>query len=119
VLLLIIQAIIALIIFLATPGSASALSRDDLVCPVRNDWKEGSDECPCQRDWKPLPEQLEGILNAHHHWIEQKGWRVQTVPGKAILCNADLRDANFHGVTWLAPTFREPICLMPTFRELI
>ena len=94
VLSLFIQAIIALIIFSATPGSAPALTRDDLVCPVRNDWREGSDECPCQQGWKPILVELRRILVAHHHWIEQEGWLDQTVHGQAILCNADLRGAN-------------------------
>ena len=34
----------------AAPDPADAVTREQLVCPVREDWSEDSEECPCQRD---------------------------------------------------------------------
>jgi len=101
-----IQAIIALMAFLAMLGSAAAHTQDDLLCSIQDDWKEGSDKCPCRHGWKPSQEQLERILNAHRRWIEQKGWQDQTIVGQAILCNADLHSAHLRGARLIGANLR-------------
>jgi hypothetical protein len=64
---------------------------EQIVCPVREDLSEKPDECPCQEDWVPTPNQLKKILKAH------AGIHVDKRPDWATLCNSDLRRANLKG----------------------
>jgi hypothetical protein len=72
---------------------AAAVTREALVCPVRADWEEGSEDCPCEPGWKPTEERLAEILAAHERWREQGGLYDPSVPGEAVLCGADLKEA--------------------------
>ena len=89
--------LVLMVLAVAASDPAGAVTREDLVCPVREDWSEDSEECPCQRDWKPESEQLRKILGAHLNWRKIEGWRDPTGPGRAILCNALLVRANLQG----------------------
>ena len=89
--------LVLMVLAVAASDPAGAVTREDLVCPVREDWSEDSEECPCQRDWKPESEQLRKILGAHLNWHKIEGWRDPTAPGRAILCNALLVRANLQG----------------------
>lgn len=83
---------LSILIFVAVnlPWSAGAFTREEVVCPISEDWFEGATWCPCEYDWKPTEEQLQGILEAHKAWLKQEGWKNPTVSGQAILCKANL-----------------------------
>ncbi len=87
------RAVLILVVLAAgLPWPAAAVTREELVCPVRADWEEGSEDCPCEQGWKPTEQQLADILAAHATWRRQGGLDA-TVAGKAVLCGADLREA--------------------------
>jgi hypothetical protein len=80
------------------PWHAGAVTRDELVCPVRAGWEEGAEACPCEKGWKPTEKQLADALAAHAAWRRQGGLRDATVAGKAVLCSADLKEAKLDRV---------------------
>lgn len=97
--MLLIRAAIAVGIILFASATAGAITTADLLCPIAKGWSEESDKCPCQHGWKPTAEQLETIRLRHRQWTEQKGWQNESLPGRAVLCNADLRSTNLRGAT--------------------
>ena len=92
-------AFLALIIFLSAASSASAITREELVCPVRADWRGGSTDCPCERHWRPTNAELWQIIEDHHAWLSaiESVDEGTHVPGRAILCHAQLREADLRG----------------------
>lgn len=74
---------------------AGATTRGELHCPVRDGWQETPMECPCEVGWKPTEAQLHEILATHKTWRQQGGLNDPSVPGRAVLCGADL------SATWL------------------
>jgi hypothetical protein len=55
---------------------------------------QGNMQCPNSKGWQPSPEELQLALQTHKEWLH-KG--EPAAPGKAILCNADLRGAMLRG----------------------
>jgi uncharacterized protein YjbI with pentapeptide repeats len=104
-----------IIAFLATvlPWLVAAVTREELVCPVRADWGaqdweqwekeetengiEWSGDCPCKENWKPTKEQLQDIRIAHMNWLQNLVRQNPTNVGQAILCNADLQNTDLQG----------------------
>jgi hypothetical protein len=41
--------LIAAFVAVGLPWPAGAVTRDELVCPVRADWEEGAEDCPCEK----------------------------------------------------------------------
>ena len=84
-----------------TSDPVVAITHEDLVCPARESWSEGADECPCQKGWKPSPQQLKKIGEDHKHWLYRVEYglaypRYRGSSRRAVLCNADLRPSNLH-----------------------
>ena len=73
------------------PISVGAITREEVVCPIRDDWIEGSEDCPCENNWKLTEGQLTKILKRHKIWYQRLKLREK---GRAILCRADLKKAN-------------------------
>ena len=89
---------IIVVLVIGVPWPAGAVTREELVCPVRMDWREGSEECPCEKGWELTEEQLRGVLDLHIRWLDQIKFPDDTaVPGQAVLCGANLFFANFEG----------------------
>jgi hypothetical protein len=92
------RAVLILVVLAAgLPWSAAAVTRGELVCPVRADWEEGSEDCPCEKGWKPTEERLAEILAAHKGWRGDGGLNDPAVPGRAVLCDADLEEVRLEG----------------------
>ncbi len=48
--------------------------------------------CPHPEGWRLSPEELQATLQAHKNWYDNEGWRNPAVPGRAVLCNANLSE---------------------------
>jgi Pentapeptide repeats (8 copies) len=53
--------------------------------------------CSKSKGWRPSAEELQRTLQAHRKWYANSGSKNPAVPGRAILCNADLRGADLRG----------------------
>ena len=89
--------VILIVVAVNLPWSAGAFTREELVCPVREDWVEGSDECPCEYGWYPTQKQLREILDSHRSWTNKLEIQEPPVPGQAILCRANLYESTRQG----------------------
>ncbi len=54
-----------------------------------------SEDCSYTK-WRKI-ENLAAVLADHKDWTAKRGWQTPGVPGRANLCNADLRKANLEG----------------------
>ncbi len=54
-------------------------------------------DCPYNTGWRPSSSELAGVLSDHTDWVELRGWN-SNAEGRAVLCNADLRNVDFSGV---------------------
>ena len=87
------------ILLLVTPGTAAAQPIGDgtILCPRVADWTPGSEGCPCEQGWRPTAVGRDIILRNHRKWRSLPASARSSVPGRAILCGADLNDANLSG----------------------
>ena len=78
-------------LMIAELGTSEAATREGLVCPVRKDWDQFSNECPCISGWKPSDSELNRILDDHGDWLLE-GLLLEDAgrPGRAVLCDAIL-----------------------------
>ena len=86
----------AIIFLVVTWTSTAAALQNDPVCPMRSNWKENPEDCPCISDWIPTIHQLELIITHHQRWL-QRPPSTRNISGRATLCNADLsrRDLSY------------------------
>lgn len=84
-----------LVVGLAWPAGSATL--EEHRCPARDGWQETAQGCSCELAWKPAEEHLHEILEAHKRWREQGGQNDPSIPGRAVLCNADLAEAPLEG----------------------
>jgi len=50
----------------------------------------GTSICVNEARWTPTWEWLDGALRHHLVWLDLQGWQDETLPGRLVLCNADL-----------------------------
>lgn len=70
------------------PHNTLADSNDDLVCPLREDWEDHQEDCPCEKDWTPTAEQVKKMVADHMEWANTPPRPDFNVPGRAIFCNS-------------------------------
>lgn len=73
------------------PAAVEAITNKDLDCPIRDDWKEGSEDCPCEIGWKLTKEQL-GKMKFQEKFDPNTESVISYYRG--VLCNANLKKAN-------------------------
>ena len=90
---------------LVIPKQQRTITPDE-ICTVRQRWTRELPACPRKEGWKPTQPQLLEILDDHERWLARSIETDATIPGRAVLCladlqNADLRSANLQGaVLW-------------------
>ena len=91
--------IVILAMILPWEVGAGYVMREDLKCPLRQDWGQRewdqwekeerkndwqwSEECPCAKGWKPTKEQLQEMLAAHKIWSDGQTLIAPAVSGKS------------------------------------
>lgn len=116
---------------------AAAFTQEELICPALEDLPEGSQKCPCKPGWTPSPAELNKILKDHKMWLDRGGTEDPKVPGRAVLCEADvhnidlkkvnlehanfessnLMNANFAGADISFANFRDARLMRANFRN--
>ena len=57
-----------------------------LVCPVKDNWDDKSQECPC-KEWTPSQAQILGMIEEHQKWFLHVRGDFKK-EGRAVFCNA-------------------------------
>ena len=86
---------LAVVTLATSAASAESLIDEELSCPIRDNWRVKSPDCPCEKGWNPTDEQLVEILDRHGKWLETSHPPDQSVSGKANFCNARIFNVDF------------------------
>ena len=86
-----------LFVLLAFGSIAQAFTQEDIHCPITNEWKQQKTNCPCRLGWTPRRELLDKIIADHALWSQQSRSNRANTPGRAVLCNAVIFNADFRG----------------------
>ena len=84
-----------ILVLLAFGSLAEAFTQDDIHCPITNEWKQGKTTCPCRPGWSPKRELLDKIIADHAQWSQQSSTNRADLPGRAVLCNVAIFNADF------------------------
>ena len=91
------KVIFCLFLFLLFSSLAKAFTYDDIHCPTTEEWKQKQTGCPCKFPWSPTRELLDKILSDHADWSQNSRNDRDNIPGRAVLCNAVISNADFRG----------------------
>ena len=90
---------------------------DGDVCPLRSDWKDTPNACPCEKDWVPTDRQVNVMVERHSKWLAATLRPNFSIPGRAVFCNSFFLNTHFPGARLNHADFRYADLFTGNLRE--